>query len=85
MARFSISLLSLALTLSLALGTNAGPACARRYQGRADCPELCARNWGWPGRAMGEDKWGQVMTVTVTDMDTIVTKACRVRSTCVYH
>jgi hypothetical protein len=83
MVRFALAapLFLLALLLVFISEASAGPACARRNQGNSTCPSKCNRRWGYPGRAMGTDRWGQVMTVTVTEMDSIVTKACRVRPT----
>ena len=83
MARFTLTAPILLFALIFALTTEAlaGPACARRNQGNSTCPAKCNSKWGYPGRVMGTDPWGQVMTVTVTNMDSVVTKACRVKST----
>ncbi|OCH96482.1 PR-1-like protein [Obba rivulosa] len=81
MGRFAILLSSLALLLVLQ-NAQAGPACARRNEGNDNCLSECGSKWGWPGRLMGTDPWGQVMTVTATDyFGAAVTKACRVRPT----
>ncbi|EKM60983.1 uncharacterized protein PHACADRAFT_247249 [Phanerochaete carnosa HHB-10118-sp] len=74
-------LLLFALLLALATEGLAGPSCARRNQGNSTCPSTCKKRWGYPGRVMGTDPWGQVMTVTMTDMGSVLTKACRVRPT----
>ncbi|CDO72316.1 hypothetical protein BN946_scf184977.g13 [Trametes cinnabarina] len=80
MNRLVYSLLSLPLLLIFITSVDAGPACARRNQGTDDCVARCKDKWGWPGFAMGTDRWGQVVSKTVTnDMGTIVTQACRVR------
>ncbi|KAI0079612.1 hypothetical protein K474DRAFT_1696318 [Panus rudis PR-1116 ss-1] len=59
----------------------AGPGCARRLQGDETCPSQCAKRWGWPGRSMGTDRWGNVVEVTVTDFaaGSVVTKMCKLR------
>lgn len=81
MGRFALLVSSLAL-LSVLQNAQAGPACARRNEGSDNCLSACASKWGWPGREMGTDPWGQVMTVTATDaFGAAVTKACRVRPT----
>ncbi|EMD41805.1 hypothetical protein CERSUDRAFT_110367 [Gelatoporia subvermispora B] len=81
MGRFALLISSLAL-LSVLQNAQAGPACARRNEGSDNCLSACASKWGWPGREMGTDPWGQVMTVTATDaFGAAVTKACRVRPT----
>lgn len=83
MARLALAtpLLFFALLVAFATEGLAGPACTRRNQGNSSCPSTCKKRWGYPGRVMGTDPWGQVMTVTVTDMGTVLTKACRVRPT----
>ena len=81
MNRLVYFLFSLPLLLSFLTSVEAGPACARRNQGLSDCVEACKKGWGWPGFAMGTDRWGSVMTVTKTnDLGSLVTQACRVRS-----
>ncbi len=81
MARLSAFSLFIIYPLILALlpSVLAGPACAKRNAGSESCVAKCGSKWGWSGRAMGNDPWGQVMTVTLTDMGSVVTKACRVR------
>lgn len=76
----SFSALVLASLAFLPSG-QAGPACARRNEGSEACLTRCASKWGWSGQVMGQDRWGQVMTRTVTDMGSVLTKACRVRPT----
>ncbi|KAH9898477.1 hypothetical protein C8Q73DRAFT_403625 [Cubamyces lactineus] len=74
--------LSLPLLLAFITSADAGPACARRNQGTDACIQLCKDKWGWPGNLMGTDRWGQVVTKTVTnDMGAVLTQACRVRPT----
>ncbi|KAL4243480.1 hypothetical protein ABKN59_001155 [Abortiporus biennis] len=82
MIQLNLALLLTAMVLSLLPGTYAGPACTRRLAGRSDCTTECGKKWGWPGRTMGTDPWGQVMTVTVTDynLGTVLQKQCRLRS-----
>ena len=71
---------SLPLLLAFITSADAGPACARRNQGTDAGIQLCKDKWGWPGHLMGTDRWGQVVTKTVTnDMGAVVTQACRVR------
>lgn len=79
MARQQLLTLIFLAVLTLVNPGFAGPSCARRYAGRDDCPVKCKRGWGYRGRAMGTDPWGQVMTTTVTELDAVITKACRVR------
>ncbi|PSR72395.1 hypothetical protein PHLCEN_2v11738 [Hermanssonia centrifuga] len=81
MARLSAFSLFIIYPLILAFlpSALAGPACAKRNAGSESCVAKCGSKWGWSGRAMGNDPWGQVMTVTLTDMGSVVTKACRVR------
>ncbi|THH34115.1 hypothetical protein EUX98_g32 [Antrodiella citrinella] len=71
----------LALIIGLAPVVLAGPACARKLQGNATCVTECGKNWGWTGRTMGTDPWGNVMKVSVTDVTSgsVVTKACKLR------
>ncbi|KAI0374243.1 PR-1-like protein [Pilatotrama ljubarskyi] len=80
MNRLVYSLLSLPVLLAFITSADAGPACARRNQGADACIQKCRDKWGWPGHVMGTDRWGQVLTKTVTDdMGAVVTQACRVR------
>ncbi|KAI0639329.1 hypothetical protein C8Q77DRAFT_53695 [Trametes polyzona] len=80
MTRLVCFLLSLPLLLVFTTSADAGPACARRNEGSDACIQRCKSKWGWPGHVMGSDRWGQVITKTVTnDMGAVVTKACRVR------
>ncbi|OBZ79217.1 Fruiting body protein SC7 [Grifola frondosa] len=81
MTHLAFLLLSLCVLLSLAPSGFAGPACARRSQAQDNCVEKCKDKWGWPGRIMGSDPWGQVMTTSTIDIAAAVTKACRVRTT----
>ena len=74
-------LLLFALLLASATEGLAGPACARRNAGNASCTTNCDKKWGFPGRVMGTDPWGQVMTVTARDIGTVKRKSCRVRPT----
>ncbi|KAI0824238.1 CAP domain-containing protein [Trametes gibbosa] len=81
MNRLVYFLLSLPLLLVFTTSAHAGPACARRNEGTDACIQKCRDKWGWPGHVMGTDRWGQVLTKTVTDdMGAVATKACRVRS-----
>ncbi|KAH9857844.1 CAP domain-containing protein [Lenzites betulinus] len=81
MNRLVYFLLSLPLLLVFTTSAHAGPACARRNEGTDACIQKCGSKWGWPGSVMGTDRWGQVLTKTVTDdMGAVATKACRVRS-----
>ncbi|KAI0361709.1 PR-1-like protein [Trametes cingulata] len=80
MNRLVYFLLSLPVLLAFITSADAGPACARRSQGTDACIRKCRDKWGWPGHVMGTDRWGQVITKTVTDdMGAVVTQACRVR------
>ncbi|TBU64989.1 PR-1-like protein [Dichomitus squalens] len=82
MNRLAYFLLSLPLLFTLLGGVQAGPACARRSQGSDSCIKACADKWGWPGYAMGTDRWGSVLTKTAPSTEALtaaVTKACRVR------
>ncbi|RDX55942.1 PR-1-like protein [Lentinus brumalis] len=81
MNRLVYFLFSLPLLLSFITSAHAGPACARRNQGADSCIEACKQKWGWPGFAMGTDRWGSVMTLTKTnDMGAVITQACRART-----
>lgn len=70
---------------SLVPAVSAGPACAKRNEGSDACLEKCGSRWGWPGRVMGTDPWGNVINAVTTTstnaMGSAVTKACRVRPT----
>ncbi|KAI8995557.1 CAP domain-containing protein [Trametes punicea] len=80
MNRLVYLLLSLPLFLTFITNVDAGPACARRNQGTDACVAKCKDKWGWPGHVMGTDRWGQVVTKTLTDaMGAVITQACRVR------
>lgn len=81
MARLTLPVLLLALILGIVPAVLAGPACARKLQGNTTCLSQCNKRWGWPGRSMGADPWGNVMKVTVTDMasGSIATKQCKLR------
>ncbi|KAI0762912.1 CAP domain-containing protein [Fomes fomentarius] len=80
MNRLVFILFSLPLLLSLITSADAGPACARRSQDSDACIDLCKKKWGWPGFAVGTDRWGSVLTATKTnDLGALVTQACRVR------
>ncbi|TCD63996.1 hypothetical protein EIP91_004698 [Steccherinum ochraceum] len=81
MSRLALSVLLLALAIGMAPAVLAGPACARRLQGNSTCLTQCNKRWGWPGRSMGDDPWGNVMEVTVTDMasGSVATKQCKLR------
>ncbi|KDQ63808.1 hypothetical protein JAAARDRAFT_29854 [Jaapia argillacea MUCL 33604] len=62
--------------LSAVPNTLAGPACARRYWQTEDCLTKCIQNWGWPGSAMGTDRWGSVMKPASQDAAAILSQAC---------
>ncbi|KAI0704883.1 CAP domain-containing protein [Cytidiella melzeri] len=82
MARVAVlSFLFAALMFALIPSSHAGPACARRNSGTGICTSRCKGKWGYPGRVMGTDPWGKVMTRTFTDMNGVVTSACRVKQT----
>lgn len=83
MASHSLYVLILAaLLLTLVPGGSAGPACACRLQDSEDCLTKCGKGWGWPGRTMGEDRWGDVLTVTSRDVPVTnkLRRRCRVKS-----
>ena len=81
MARLAYPVLLLALFVVLTPAVLAGPACARKLAGNPSCLTQCNKRWGWPGRSMGDDPWGNVMKVTVTDMasGSVATKQCKLR------
>ncbi|KAI0757073.1 CAP domain-containing protein [Daedaleopsis nitida] len=82
MNRLLYLLFALPLFLSSITTAEAGPACARRNEGTDACIQLCRDKWGWPGFEMGTDRWGSVLTKTVTktnDMGAVITQACRVQ------
>lgn len=84
MARLTCSVLLYAVVLAYtsdSLAASSGPGCARRLQGQSACAAECTKNWGWPGRQLGTDRWGSVVEVTVTDFtdNSVVTKQCRLR------
>lgn len=82
MNRLVYLLFALPLFTSFITAVQAGPACARRNEGTDACIQLCKDKWGWPGFQMGTDRWGSVLTKTVTktnDMGAVITQACRVR------
>ncbi|CAL1695992.1 unnamed protein product [Somion occarium] len=81
MARLTCTALFYVVIFAFTSSVLAGPGCARRLQGQDTCLTQCDKNWGWPGKRMGTDRWGNVVEATVTDMATgsIVTKQCRLR------
>lgn len=81
MARFTmLSLLLVTCIFSLVPSSQAGPACARRNSGSGRCSSRCNGKWGYPGRVMGSNPWGPVMTKGSTDLNDVLTKACKVKS-----
>ncbi|KAI0815183.1 CAP domain-containing protein [Irpex lacteus] len=81
MARVAVlSLLLATLFFILIPSSFAGPACARRNSGSGRCSSRCKGKWGYPGRVMGSNPWGPVMTKGSTDLNDVLTKACKVKS-----
>ncbi len=81
MARVAVlSLLLATLFFTLIPSSFAGPACARRNSGSGRCSSRCKGKWGYPGRVMGSNPWGPVMTKGSTDLNDVLTKACKVKS-----
>ncbi|RDB29251.1 Protein PRY1 [Hypsizygus marmoreus] len=73
-----IPFVPLALLATSLPGGLAGPACSRKYWKTPDCVQKCKSKWGWSGRMMGTDPWGNVMQKSdpAESWDVALAKAC---------
>lgn len=69
------------LALAAAPSALAGAACAAKgHATPEDCVAACGSRWGWPGVAMGTDRWGSVLKPSTQNMTEILHAACGLTS-----
>ncbi|KAH9025066.1 CAP domain-containing protein [Lactarius hengduanensis] len=75
MTRF-VSLFFFALALVSSQVALGAPSCSHGMENVDACVSKCKNKFGWPGFAMGNDRWGSVAYPSAEDTSNRVTKAC---------
>ncbi|KAH9064170.1 PR-1-like protein [Lactarius vividus] len=75
MTRF-VSLLFFALALVSSQVALGAPSCSHGMKNVDTCVSKCKNKFGWPGFAMGNDRWGSVAYPSHEDTSDRVAKAC---------